>query len=223
MMRAALYFAPPAQSPWWQAGCRWLGRDPESGVTFDTPEQHVTREPRRYGWHGTLVAPFRCVATDAVLAAARAWASSVKPFDFDVQAVEMGRFVALRAAHPAHDAALRDIAASALRALAPLRTRASKEENERRIRPGMSAHQIALLHEWDYPYVLDEYRFHMTLSDSLDHASERDRIVAYWNKRIPELGPMPFHGAAVFVEAQPGIPFALHERTPFSNARNTPQ
>jgi hypothetical protein len=216
-MRAALYFAPPAHSRWWQAGCQWLGRDPESGATFDTPEHDVTREPRRYGWHGTLVAPLRCASLADVLAAAQAWARTVKPFDFDVQAVEMGRFVALRAAHPADDATLRELAASALRALAPLRTRASKEENARRIRPGMSARQIALLHEWDYPYVLEEFRFHMTLSDSLDDGSERERIVACWNERIPGLGPMPFHAAAVFVEAQPGMPFALRERAPFNS------
>jgi hypothetical protein len=81
----------------------------------------------------------------------------------------------------------------------------------------MNARQIALLREWGYPYVLDEYRFHMTLSDSLDDAQARASIVSEWTQRIERLGPLPVHGAALFVESEPGAPFTLWQRLPFAN------
>ena len=65
--RYAVYFAPRADSAWWRAGSRWLGRcaarleplpqAPLPGVP--APELHrLTKAPRRYGWHATLKAPF---------------------------------------------------------------------------------------------------------------------------------------------------------------------
>ncbi len=113
---------------------------------------------------------------------------------------------------------LRAMAASVLQTLAGLRAQASQESIERRITADMSARQIALLREWGYPYLFDEYRFHMTLSDSLD-AAARASIVADWARRIDTLGAMPVHGAALFVEPQAGAPFTLWQRLTFNNAQ----
>jgi hypothetical protein len=216
--RIALYYAPPATSAWWRAGCEWLGRDPETNEKSATAAATLTQAPRRYGWHATLVAPFRLhdgVSFQDVLAAARAWAQGQARFDMRVAPVEMGRFVALQAVDHDDAQTLRTLAESALRALDSLRARPSREENEKRITPGMSARQIALLHEWGYPYVLDEFRFHMTLSSSLVSAALRRGIVADWSARCDVLGPMPVHGAALFIEPEAGAPFELVERLPF--------
>ncbi len=232
--RIALYYAPPASSAWWRAGCEWLGRDAETGRSIETPGESalaalgqtvaaLTGSPRRYGWHGTLVAPFHtayCVTPQQVLSEAREWASRITRFEASLSAVEMGRFVALKAARPDDDAAIRQIAASALHALAPLRARPSAEDAERRLASGLSARQQTLLHEWGYPYVLDEFRFHMTLSNALDSASVRAAIVALWQSRAETLGPLPFHGAALFVQSQPDAPFTLWLRLPFAHARS---
>jgi Protein of unknown function (DUF1045) len=216
--RIALYYAPPAASAWWRAGCDWLGRDPETNENTEAFAAALTQEPRRYGWHGTLVAPFRLregVSFQDVRAAARGWAQSQARFDMPVAPVEMGHFVALQAVN--HDDAdtVRTLAESALRVLDSLRARPSREENEKRVTPGMSAGQVALLHEWGYPYVLDEFRFHMTLSSSLDSAALTRGIMEEWCARCDALGPMPFHGAALFVEPEAGAPFELVERLPF--------
>jgi hypothetical protein len=221
--RVALYYAPPASSAWWREGCEWLGRDAENSREFPTPAHAVTHAPRRYGWHATLVPPFRCapgVTLNDVLAAARAWASSIARFEMPVHAAELGRFTAVRPARDLDDERLREMAASALHALARLRAAPSQESIERRIVPGMSARQIALLREWGYPYVFDEYRFHMTLSDSLDDDAMRASIVADWTRRIETLGPMPVHGAALFVEPEAGAPFTLWQRLTFNNAQD---
>jgi hypothetical protein len=218
--RIALYYAPPASSAWWREGCEWLGRDAESGLGSRTDAHAWTQAPRRYGWHATLVAPFHCardVSPADVLAAARAWASAVPRFEMPVRVTQMNRFVALRAAHERDDERLRTMAESALRSVAPMRARPSAESIERRIGPGMSARQIELLREWGYPYVLDEYRFHMTLSDSLDDAHARASIESDWTSRIERLGPLPIHGAALFIESEPGAPFILWQRLPFRN------
>jgi Protein of unknown function (DUF1045) len=229
--RIALYYAPAASSAWWRAGCEWLGRDAETGRSIETPGEPViaalgqtvaalTGSPRRYGWHGTLVAPFHTaegVTPQRVLSVAREWAGQIAPFDAPLSAVEMGRFVALRAARPDDDASIRRVAASALYALTSLRARPSAEDAERRLASGLSERQQTLLHEWGYPYVLDEFRFHMTLSDALDPASVRAAIVSLWQTRAEALGPLPFHGAALFVQPHPGAPFTLWQRLPFAN------
>lgn len=221
--RIALYYAPSASSAWWREGCEWLGRDPENGLETATPAHDLTHAPRRYGWHATLIAPFHMkpgVELDGVLACARAWASSMPRFEMPVRAAELGRFVALRPAETRDDDALRTLAAGALRALAAVRAMPSRESIERRIVDGMSARQVELLREWGYPYVLDEYRFHMTLSDSLDDANARESIVSEWTRRIDKLGPLPIHGAALFIEPAPGAPFMLWQRLPFNNAQD---
>lgn len=230
--RIGLYYAPPPSSAWWRAGCEWLGRDAESGDLIEPPAEPalaalgytvtaLTAAPRRYGWHGTLVAPFRTadgVAPQQVLSVAREWASRVECFDAPMQAVEMGRFVALRAALSADDGAMCKIATSALHVLAPLRARPSPEDIERRLASGLNPRQRALLHEWGYPYVLDEFRFHMTLSDALDPAPVREAIVSLWRARSEALGAIPFHGAALFVQTRPDAPFTLWQRLPFAHA-----
>jgi len=232
--RIALYYAPPASSAWWRAGCEWLGRDAETGRLIETPEESeiaaleqtvaaLTGSPRRYGWHGTLVAPFHIaegVTPQQVVSAAREWASHIAPFYSPLSAVEMGRFVALRATRPEDDESIRRVAASALYALASLRARPSAEDAERRLASGLSDRQRSLLHEWGYPYVLDEFRFHMTLSDALDSASVRAAIVSLWQSRAEALGPLPVHGAALFVQPTQGAPFTLWQRLPFANAHS---
>jgi hypothetical protein len=232
--RIALYYAPPAASAWWYAGCEWLGRDPESARVFHRPAppelaalglgvRGLTRAPRRYGWHATLVAPFRCAEGTTpldVLAAAREWASRVQSFSMPVAPAEMGRFVALRPSAEPDEKTVREIAAGALRALGPLRAMPSEAERERRIVEGMSERQIALLREWGYPYVLDEYRFHMTLSDSLEDAAARQAIASHWASRVETLGPLPMHGAALYAEPQPGAPLMLWQRLPFDTAQD---
>ncbi|AME25477.1 MULTISPECIES: DUF1045 domain-containing protein [Burkholderiaceae] len=227
--RIALYYAPPAASAWWHAGSEWLGRDAETGEFMEPPVvpalgqpvASLTVAPRRYGWHGTLVPPFHIAEgynTEHVVLAAKEWAKRIAPFKAPLQAADLGRFVALRAAQSEHDGAIRDIAASALHALASLRARPSPEDTEKRLAPHLTPRQRALLLEWGYPYVLDEFRFHMTLSDSIDSEAQRTAIRTLWQARSEALGPLPFHGAALFVQAHRDAPFSLWQRLPFADA-----
>lgn len=226
--RFAVYCAPSRDSAWWQAGSAWLARDAESGEPCTPPQPQaltrplvaLTEAPRRYGWHGTLVAPFRLadgVTQADVLHAARAWAATQSAFALPVEAATLGDFVALRPADPQGEARIRAVATSALQTLDTLRARPSAADLARRLAAPLSERQRALLVEWGYPYVFDEYRFHMTLSSSLADARERAVLVAWWQARTPVLGPLAVDHAALFVEPEPGKPFKLWQRVPFQN------
>jgi putative phosphonate metabolism protein len=224
--RFAVYYAPSRGSAWWQAGSAWLGRDAESGEPCVPPQPQaltrpladLTEAPRRYGWHGTLVAPFRLaegVMQQHVLDAAREWAGTQRPFALPVEATTLGDFVALRPADPDGEASIRHVASSALRTLHPLRARPSAADLARRLAAPLSERQRALLIEWGYPYVFDEFRFHMTLSSSLADADERATLVTWWRQHTPALGPLVIDHVALFVEPAPGEPFVLWQRVPF--------
>jgi len=224
--RFAVYYAPSRESAWWQAGCAWLGRDAQSGEDCARPQPPgltrglaaLTDAPRRYGWHGTLVAPFKPAANltqDDVVTAARAWALTQRPFALPVEAATLGDFVALRPADAHGEAHMREVAASALQALDTLRAQPSAADLARRLAAPLSERQRTLLLEWGYPYVFDEFRFHMTLSNSLADADERAALLAWWRQRTSELGPLAIDQAALFVEPAPGEPFVLWQRLPF--------
>lgn len=228
--RFALYYAPPRASVWWHAGCVWLGRDPENGEPLAPPQpdglarplSELTVAPQRYGWHGTLVAPFRLASgttPDALLAAATRWAATRNRFSVTVEAATLGRFVALRPADEAGEGALRDLASDALRTLAPLRAPPAEADLARRLEGPLTPRQRELTTQWGYPYVFDEFRFHMTLSDSLDDGFERDVLVRAWNRQMGPHGLLPVDGAALYVEPAPGEPFVLWERVTFGPVR----
>ncbi|SMG57988.1 DUF1045 domain-containing protein [Paraburkholderia susongensis] len=224
--RFAVYYAPSRESAWWQAGSAWLGRDAQSGERCAPPQPpglaralaELTDAPRRYGWHGTLVAPFRLadgLTHDDVLAKASAWALTQRAFALPVEAATLGDFVALRPAGSHGEARMREVAASALQALDALRAQPSAADLARRLAAPLSERQRSLLLQWGYPYVFDEFRFHMTLSNSLADAGERATLLAWWRQRTPALGPLMIDHAALFVEPAPGEPFVLWQRLPF--------
>ncbi|MEX3810304.1 DUF1045 domain-containing protein [Paraburkholderia sp. BR13439] len=226
--RFALYYAPSCESAWWQAGSTWLGRDAQSGERRAQPQPPgltrplaaLTDSPRRYGWHGTLVAPFRLgagVTQNDVLAAARAWALGRQPFALPVEAATLGDFVALRPADADGETRIRELASNALESLDGLRARPSAADLERRLAAPLTERQRALLLQWGYPYVFDEFRFHMTLSSSLADADERATLLAWWRERTPALGPLAVDQAALFVEPAAGEPFVLWQPLPFSD------
>jgi putative phosphonate metabolism protein len=228
--RVALYYVPARDSAWWAAGCEWLGRDPESGAALMPPlvpaldargldVAQLTRAPRRYGWHGTLLAPAHLpedLAFDALLAHARDWARRQTPFDLPVTVDALGRFVALRPATDAAAHAMRALAADALHAFAPWRAMPSAAERARRLDAGLSERQQALLERWGYPYVLDEFRFHMTLSDSID-TPEREILIDWWRSREAALGALRIAQVGLFVEPQRDASFTLVARLPLGN------
>jgi len=193
--RFAIYYLPPAGALA-DFGARWLGWDVRTGQTTAQPDvpdlDDITVTPRKYGFHGTIKPPFKLEQgryfedlkqTVAELAAGCAPANSPA-----IELTTLGRFLALT---PSGDVSgLARVAATFVRGLDMYRAPASKAELKRRRNAGLSPRQDELLRDWGYPYVLEEFRFHLTLSGRLDS----DKIEEWRDvlaTQLPDL-PAPF-------------------------------
>lgn len=227
--RVAVYFAPPPDSLYWQAGSTWLGRCalrdaplPQPAVQGISPQQLVdlTTEPRRYGWHGTLKAPFRLgenVQFADVRAAIQRLCAGRPAFELPMQVASLGDFLALRPAHASQ--ALDALAADCVQALQTLADPLSAEELARRRRAGLTPEQDALLQAWGYPYVLSQFRFHLSLTGSLKDLSDpaRAQLLETAQQHFQGLASCRIDRLSLFIEPEPGAPFRLFEQVEFSD------
>ncbi|MGE0092949.1 MAG: DUF1045 domain-containing protein [Alphaproteobacteria bacterium] len=230
-MRYAIYFIPESDTALAHFGASWLGRDVESNRAvaqapvpgFDSGAlSALTAEPRRYGFHATLKPPFALAQgrTEAQLLDAVAHlASTDMTFALPpLRLAAIGRFLALAPAmpHPRINA----LADSCVAALDEFRAPPSESELTRRRAARLTAAQDALLVRWGYPYVFDEYRFHMTLTGSLD-ATTRERLMPVLNALAEQVAnrPVPVASLSVVVEPSQGDDFVLLKRVPLRMPR----
>ncbi|MFZ4531358.1 MAG: DUF1045 domain-containing protein [Alsobacter sp.] len=179
--RYAVYFAPEPASALWDFGSAAIGYDAASGrdVPLVPPDgwsdadwRGATEDPRRYGFHATLKAPFRLADgqdENALRRALDSFATShaLAPLG-GLKVAALGRFIALvPAGDPAEVGAL---AFAAVTAFEPFRAPLSDADRARRLAGGLSERQAALLEQFGYPYVAEQFRFHMTLSGPLQEA-----------------------------------------------------
>lgn len=220
-MRLAIYYAPEIAEPLSIAGSRWLGRDAWTGETLEQPAiQGIverTRSPRRYGFHGTLKAPFALKSQydeRDVHAAVAALASDLDtvPIGTLKLSTEPG-FLALVPTR--QSAELSDLAAVCVEALDRFRATPTAAELARRRASGLSDHQERLLLHWGYPYVFDEFRFHLTLSDSAPAETLFDLSLAAWRHFAHALSkPLVVASLCLFRETVSGAPFQAVKRFP---------
>ncbi len=170
-MRVALYWTPEPQDPLAALGAAWLGRDAETGALVPHPDVQglaaLTEAPRVYGFHATLRPPMRlATGWEEFIAAARDVAARVAPFDMPALVVsDLSGFVALREQVPCP--ALQALCDACVLNTDRHRLQPGADELNKRRRAGLSARQEAMLQRWGYPYVLEEWFFHMTLSRRL--------------------------------------------------------
>jgi hypothetical protein len=181
--RYAIYYIPKPQTALADLGSTLLGRDSETGHAVPQPlftgfsQEHLhalTANARRYGLHATLRAPFfpkpGMTERDLLLAAAR-FAKSRQSITLPrLKFARLGSFFALVPSEesPEERQAVQGInalAADAVSFFEPFRAAPSEQEIARRNPGKLSVRQRAFLAEWGYPYVFDEYRFHITLAD----------------------------------------------------------
>lgn len=185
--RFAIYYAPSATSPLWNRAAAWLGRDSSNGDLFDGPIAgiernrllNLTQSANRYGFHATLKPPMVLApdtTVDDLRAALAGFAKTLEPVSLGrLNIASLAGFLALI---PQHDnAALQDLAAHVVEHFEPFRAPLSPKDRAARAAHGLTPRQEELLDAYGYPYVFDEFRFHMTLTDRLDDA-EREEIAA---------------------------------------------
>lgn len=228
--RFALYFTPREGSTWWRFGASWLGRDPASGQEVAQPVvagcaadafRALTAAPRRYGFHATLKAPFglRAGATREALAAAIERFCAARAA-FPVPRLEVTRLDDFLALAPAsRESRINDLAADCVREFDAFRAPSDAQELERRRRKGLSPRQDRYLEEFGYPYVLAEFRFHLTLTGPVDGVPVQQvaAVRAAAAQAVAGLAdePLPLDGLALFEQPARDAPFRLVARFPF--------
>ena len=216
MQRYAVYYA-PRDGGFSAAAAAWLGWDAATGCAVVQPEvagiAALTAEPRKYGFHGTLKPPFRLVEgvrLEGLTEALAGLAGRLSPVEMPgLQLAELDGFLALI---PDGDtAALLDLAAKVVVALEPLRAPLTKAEIARR-RPGsLTRRQRDLLASYGYPYVLEEFQFHLTLSGRMqdpEATALRAAAIRHFDGLLPQ--PFRMEDLCLFGEDQDGRFHLLH-------------
>ena len=226
MTRYAIYATPSADSPLWALGSSILGYDAVTGLDAPFPDHKLfqdplslawSAEPRRYGLHGTLKAPFGLAEgrNDAQLRTALAeFAAGRHPVAFDLKLALVGHFLALVPAGPSQP--LRHLADDCVRHFEPFRAPLTPEDRERRHPEELIERQVENLDTWGYPYVFDDFQFHLTLTGDLEPA-DRHRLEPVLQDL---LGTVPLRltidALSLFIQADPEGRFVAADRFPFA-------
>ena len=130
-----------------------------------------------------------------------------------LRVARLGRFFALI---PGGDAAeLYALADEVVTAFDGFRAPPTEAELARRDPASRTPRQRELLTAWGYPYVLDEFRFHLTVTDRIPAAQQPavERTLTDWFSA--SLGAtVPVDALALFTEEEPGASFTLRSVYP---------
>lgn len=180
-MRYAIYFTADPATRLWTVAHEWL----ESNTTV----------ARAYGVHATLKPPFFLVAgrsEEQLVAELQRVADTHATIGHVALRLDwFDNFLALvpTGSHPHLIALVEDI----MRDFDYFRAPASADETARRRLELLSARQLRYLAEWGYPYVFDDFRFHLTLTDRVE-AHDRPDV----EQRLAHLlGALPATGLAI--------------------------
>jgi putative phosphonate metabolism protein len=196
--RYAIYYTCAQGSDLDRFGARHLGYDAWTGEDLPFPKavvqavpdwRELTQDPRKYGFHATLKAPMTLAdgRTEAELLAACAdFAAAPHPIPVVRPIVQsISGFIAVIPSEPSPD--LQQLASECVSVFDSFRAPLTAEDRARRNPSKLTQRQCDYLDRWGYPYVMDEFRFHMTLTGRLD-ATRRAPIVTLLQGRFAELG-----------------------------------
>lgn len=220
--RYAVYYAPSPDSIWWAAGSQWLGRcaaqdqprvQPTVAGLTATKFYALTAAPRRYGWHATLKAPFALAdgtSPARLRAALRELGKSLTAFAMpDLRATRLDDFLALV---PQGDSdGLQTVASACVTQLNALAAPLGDGELRRRRQAPLTPGQDQMLVQWGYPYVLEHFRFHCSLTGPLTglDATQIESVQKAAESFFHNLPPCRIDTLALFAEPSPGADFRL--------------
>lgn len=219
MHRFALYAAADPEDLLHHLASAWLGRDAARGMGLPRPmldgidataAAAWTAEPVRYGFHATLKPPFQLAdgqSSHGLDDTLRRFTAAQRPVTLGrLEVTALSGFVALRPVESTD--ALRALADEVVRVFDGFRRPPDEAEVRRRRRASLSPRQEANLAAWGYPYVMDDFRLHFTLTGRLDDAARARAVPALTQYLAPALaGPASIDALWLFVEPAPGAPF----------------
>ena len=227
--RVAIYYAPDTLSSAWQMGSKWLGRNAATAQQLPQPAAdgiakevltELTSHPRRYGWHATLKAPFQ-LAPGHTLSTLRTgvqqFCQGRKPFDLAAWDMStMDGFVSLRPVHSPPE--LAQLAADCVQQLHCFAAPLSETALARRRLAPLSLEEDALLLAWGYPYVLQHFQFHFSLTGPLNLLSEDllPLLMLAAKSHFHEVSAERVDRLSIFIEPRQGDDFQLLEQIRFT-------
>jgi putative phosphonate metabolism protein len=226
--RFAIYAAADPDSLLHRLASAWLGRDAARGVDVPRPRLDGigesaavswTAESARYGFHATLKPPFRLADTQS----AEALHEAIGRFAVTRAAVSLGQlavaelsgFLALRPV--TEPPALRALADDVVQHFDVFRRPPDAAELDRRRAAKLTARQEIYLARWGYPWVMDDFRLHFTLTGRLDPAVRprvRQILAEYLAPALAE--PVTIDALWLFAEPSPKAPFLQMSRYPLA-------
>jgi Protein of unknown function (DUF1045) len=229
--RFAIYFVPAGNSELYRFGAAVLGYDLYTGQNVAHPPEiaftpsewrALTAEPRTYGFHATLKAPFRLrgeLRFQDLREQMKRFAADHEPPVIEPTVGLIAGFVAIveRAPSPA----LARLARQCVIAFDHFRGAITVDERNKRLAPGLDAKQIEHLDRYGYPYVLDQFRFHMTLTGALapDRRESVHRVLQdALSRRLPP-GPIHIDRLALCHQAHPAALFQVIDSMPIGASR----
>jgi putative phosphonate metabolism protein len=228
--RYAIYYVPARDSVLDRFGAQLLGYDAWTGATLLFPDfatqtatdwQELTQDPRKYGFHATLKAPMSLASgnTEAeLLAACSAFAEKPRVIPVITPVIDaISGFIAV--VPSARSRELEQLAADCVIELDRFRAPMTPEDRSRRNPSNLTPRQSELLDRWGYPYVMEEFRFHMTLTGRLD-AARRAPVLALLQRRFSDLDITQFaiDRIALFRQDDTNSRFRIISQWPLSNA-----
>jgi putative phosphonate metabolism protein len=223
MKRYAVYYA-PGPGRFAAAGACWLGWDPAAGAPVAQPADiaglgRLTAEPRKYGLHGTLKPPFR-LAPGVTLADLQADLTrlSARLAPVVLPGLTLARLGGFLALVPVGDAgALTGLAAEVVVTLDGARAPLTDAEIARRSPDRLTPRQADLLRLYGYPWVMEQFRFHLTLSGPLTE-DEGSELWLRARRHFADCTPTPFvvDALSLFGEAEEDGRFHLLHRYPLT-------
>ena len=172
--RYAIYYV-PSNNLFYKLGSSWLGWDTISGQPASQPEtdsavniQKITEAPRKYGLHATIKAPFRLGNNVNALELERQLeilCGSIKPIEFKLKLSELSGFFALTPT--VKNTELRKLHSKVVRELDYFRAQPTKEEIIKRRENQLTSEQDQNLIKWGYPYIFEDFYFHITLTGKI--------------------------------------------------------
>ncbi|MEL7103225.1 MAG: DUF1045 domain-containing protein [Pseudomonadota bacterium] len=232
--RYAIYYTPAEDHPVCLLGNEWLGRNAFTGDKVrrrefsgmsDDDIDRLTSSPSHYGFHATMKAPFelREGRTEAqLIKRLHTFAQQQPAFDVRLAVRPLGQFIALRLTESFE--AMRTLHQDCVKGFDGFRAALSYDDIERRRKANLSPEQDARMLEWGYPYIFEDFRWHMTLSSRIVSDSTRDRVMNLLQGLFQPalISPLRIDGIAVYRQVDRCAPFNIIERASFPALADQP-
>lgn len=223
--RFAIYYAPEKGHGLSRFVKIWMWEDgiddlPVIKGLSSTKVTDIIAPAKFYGFHGTLKPPFHLKTIDLEPALvshlslfARGESSFVIP---RLRLEKIGQFIALTPSKKNND--INRLADQCVRTFDSYRQPESEAQMEKRRKKGLSCRQEELLNIWGYPYVFDEFRFHLTLTGPIQDESVMNTVYQELKQRLAlctGLSNLVVSSVCLFVQDSRTSPFKFHSRYPF--------